>query len=112
MIGCHENLGGIFDDLTCSYSVFQRVEIATEKARVPVWVLNLGTDNKWKPNERSSLSLDGREVVWKIDTKDPRKNEFDRQWYRVWKWCEIEKEASAEKPYLSCSEYSAVLQYP
>ena len=37
------------DDLTCWGSEFQRVGTATEKATVSVWVLTLGTDNKWKP---------------------------------------------------------------
>jgi len=41
----------LFDDLKCSGNEFQRVGTATEKA----WVLTLGTDNKWKPDERSSL---------------------------------------------------------
>ena len=42
---------------------FQKVGTATEKARVPVWVLTLGTDNKWKPDERSSLDLAARESI-------------------------------------------------
>ena len=43
--------------LTCSGAEFQRVATATEEAPVPAWVLTLGTDNKWKPDERSSLGL-------------------------------------------------------
>jgi len=39
----------LFDDLTCSESEFQRVGTATEKARVPGWVLTLGRDKKLKP---------------------------------------------------------------
>jgi len=53
----------LFDDLTCSGSEFQRLGTATEKARVPVWVLTLGTDNKWKPDERSSLCLGAKESM-------------------------------------------------
>ena len=49
----------LFDDVRRSESEFQRVGTATEKAPVPAWVLNLGTDNKRKPDERSSLSLIG-----------------------------------------------------
>jgi len=55
----------LFDDITCSESEFQRVGIATEKARVPACVLTLGTDNKWKPDERSSLGLGARESMEK-----------------------------------------------
>jgi len=51
----------LFDDLTCSESEFQRVQTATEKIRV--WVVTLGTDNKWKPDGRSSLSLGAKESV-------------------------------------------------
>ena len=43
----------LFDNLKCSWGDFQRVGIATETA----WVLTLGTDNKWKPDERSNLGL-------------------------------------------------------
>jgi hypothetical protein len=53
----------LFNDLTCSESEFQRVVTATEKARVPAWVLTLGTDNKRKPDERSYLGLDATENV-------------------------------------------------
>ena len=49
----------LFDALT-SESEFQRVGTATEKARVPVWVLTLGTD-KWKPDEQISLGLGAKE---------------------------------------------------
>ena len=51
----------LFDDLTCSESEFQRVGTATGKAGVPAWVITLGTDNKWKPDEQSSLGLGARE---------------------------------------------------
>ena len=34
--------------------------------------------------------------AWKIDMKVLPKKEFDRQWCRVWKWCEIEQGASEE----------------
>jgi len=47
----------LFDDLTWSESEFQRVGTATEKTRVKEWVLTLGTDNKWTPDERSSLGF-------------------------------------------------------
>jgi len=40
-----------------SVSEFQREGTTTEKARVPAWVLTLGKENKWKPDEWSSLSL-------------------------------------------------------
>jgi len=53
----------LFDDLTRSESEFQRVGTATEKARDPVWVLTLRTDNKWKPDERSSLGLGDKESM-------------------------------------------------
>jgi len=46
-----------------SESEFQRVGTATEKARVPVWALTLGIDNKRKPNERSSLGLGDKESM-------------------------------------------------
>jgi len=78
MIRCSENLGGIskgfrwwwnqimlFDDITYSGSEFQRALWA--------WVL---------------------EKVWKIDMKVLQKKEFDRQWYRVWKWCKFEQVAN------------------
>ena len=51
----------LFDDLTCSRNVFQRVGTATEKAWVLARVLTLGTDSKWKADERSSLGLVARE---------------------------------------------------
>ena len=51
----------LFDDLTCSESEFQRVRTATEKPRVPAWILTLGTDNKWKPDKRSSLGMGAEE---------------------------------------------------
>ena len=51
----------IFDNLTYSESEFQRVGTATEKSRVPAWVLTLGTVTKWKPDEPSSLGLGHRE---------------------------------------------------
>jgi len=53
----------LFGDLTCSESEFQREGTATVKAWVPAWVLTLGTDNKWKPDERSSLGLGARESM-------------------------------------------------
>jgi len=53
----------IFDDLTCPWREFQWVGTATEKARVSAWVLTLGTVNKWKPDERSSLGLGARESM-------------------------------------------------
>jgi len=56
----------LFDDLTSSESEFQRVGTATEKARVPAWVLTLGTDSKWKPDERSSLGLGDKESMENI----------------------------------------------
>ena len=46
-----------------SESEFQRVGTSTEKGRVPAWVLNLGTDNKWKPDERSFLGLATKKVL-------------------------------------------------
>jgi len=55
----------LFDDSTRSGSEFQRMGIATEKARVPVSVLTLGTDNKWKTDERSSLGLGAKESMEK-----------------------------------------------
>jgi len=50
----------LFDDLTCSGSKLQRVGIANEKPEVPASALTLGTDIKWKPDERSSLDLSAR----------------------------------------------------
>jgi len=47
----------LFDDLTCSESEFQRIKTATEKARFRAWGLNLGTNNKRKPDERNSLGF-------------------------------------------------------
>ena len=47
---CKETM--LFDHLTWSKSKFQIVGTATEKARVPVWVLTLGTDNKWEKMEQ------------------------------------------------------------
>jgi len=74
----------------------------------------------------NNLGLVARESV-KIDNKVLQKKEFDRQWYRVWKWCEIEQGADEEisgmtqnvkteetvwLPKLSSSECTEVLQYP
>ena len=42
--------------------VNSRVGTATEKARVPVWVLTVGA-NKWKPGERIPLGLGARESM-------------------------------------------------
>jgi len=54
----------LFDDLTCSESEIQRVWTATEKARVPSWVLTpLRTDNNWKLDEQSSLGLGAKESM-------------------------------------------------
>jgi len=72
----------LFDDLTYSESEFQRVGTSTEKWRVPAWVLTLGTDNKWKPDERSSLGLGARESMEIKYDGSPEE--------RVWKWCRIE----------------------
>ena len=47
----------LFDDLTSSESEFPIVGI------VPVWVLTLGTDNTWKPDEWSSLRLVSKESM-------------------------------------------------
>jgi len=55
----------LFTNLTCSGSEFQRVGTATEKVPVPAWVLTMETDNKWKPDERSSLDLGARESMGK-----------------------------------------------
>ena len=49
--------------LTSSDSEFQRVGTATEKAPVPVWVLTLGPENKWKPDEQNSLDLGAKESM-------------------------------------------------
>jgi len=53
----------LFGDLTGSESEFQKVGTATEKARVPASVVTLGTDNKWKPDERSSQGLGVKESM-------------------------------------------------
>ena len=53
----------LFDDLTCSCSEFQRAWTSTEKARVPALILTLGTDNKGKPDERSTLGLGAKESM-------------------------------------------------
>jgi len=53
----------LFDDLTRSGSEFQRVVTATEKARVPAWALTLGTNNKWKQDERGRLGLGAKESM-------------------------------------------------
>ena len=46
-----------------SGSDFQRVGTGTETARVPALVLTLETDNKWKPDERSSVGLGAKESM-------------------------------------------------
>ena len=53
----------LFDDLTRSESELQRVGTAIEKARVPAWVLILGTDKKWKPDKQSTPGLGARESM-------------------------------------------------
>ena len=65
-----------FDDLTCTGSEFQTVGTATEKARVPAWVLTLRTDNKWKPDERNSLGLGSSGIMDNIYEGSPEE--------RVW----------------------------
>ena len=42
-------------DFTLSGSEFQRVGAATEKARVPAFVLTLSTESKSEPDDRSCL---------------------------------------------------------
>ena len=37
----------LYDNLPCSDNEFQIVRMVSEKARVPAWVLTLGTDNKF-----------------------------------------------------------------
>ena len=49
----------LFDYLTCSDNEFQRAGTATEKARV----LTPGKDNKWKPDEQSSLGLEAKQSM-------------------------------------------------
>jgi len=66
----------LFDDLTCSESEFQRVGTATEKEQVPAWVVTLGTDNKWKPNDWSYLGLGAK------DSMENRHERFPEE--RVW----------------------------
>ena len=73
----------LFDDLTCSGSEFRRIGTATEKAQVPAWVLTLGTENKWKPDEWTTLGLDARESMENRYEGSPEE--------RVWKWCQIEQ---------------------
>ena len=53
----------LFDDSTRSGNESQRVGTATEEARVPACALTLRTDNKRKPDERSSRDLDAKESV-------------------------------------------------
>jgi len=53
----------LFDDLTCSESEFQRVGTVIKNSRVPGWVLTLGTNNKWKPDERNSLVMGAKESM-------------------------------------------------
>ena len=89
MIGCSDNLGGINKSDMVSLQVvternyaiwwrnmfrstFQRVWTATEKARIRACVLNLVTDSKWKPDERSTLGLGATE-----STEDRRKGFID-----------------------------------
>ena len=56
----------LFDDLTRSESEFQRVGTASEKARVPAWVLTLGTDNKCaKESMENRYEGSPEERVWK-----------------------------------------------
>jgi len=45
----------LFDYLTCSEIKFRWVGTA--------WVLSLGTDNKWKPDERSCLGLGAKDSM-------------------------------------------------
>jgi len=85
----------LFDDLTYSGSEFQRVGTATEKARVAAWVLNLWTGNKWKSDGRSFLILGARESMENRYDSSPEERVY-MEWYRIWKWCEIEDGASEE----------------
>jgi len=52
----------LLDDLTCSWSEFQRVGTATEEAHVPAWVLAMGI-NKWKTDERDSLGFGAKDSI-------------------------------------------------
>jgi len=36
------------------------------------------------------------EKAWKLNRKVLRKKEFNRQWYRVLKWCEFEQGTNEE----------------
>jgi len=68
----------LFDDLACSESEFQRVGTATEKARVPAWVLTQGTEN----NENQMNGVLWAWVLkkaWEIDLMVLQKKEFDKQ---------------------------------
>ena len=42
-------------DLTLTGSEFHKVGAATEKARVPAFVLTLGTESKSEPDDRSCM---------------------------------------------------------
>ena len=70
----------LFDNLISPRSEFQKVGIATEKARVPASGFTLGTDSKWKPDERNLLGW-VLNKAWQIDTKFFPKKELDTQWY-------------------------------
>ena len=51
----------LFDYLINMFNEWvQRVGAATEKARMPAWVLKLGTDSKWKPDELGCERTDGK----------------------------------------------------
>jgi len=50
------------------------------------WVLTLGTDRKWKADERSPLGLRAKEIMENRYEGSPEE--------RVWKWCEIEQDAN------------------
>jgi hypothetical protein len=92
----------LFDDLACSESEFQRVGTETENTRVPVWVLTLGTDNKWKSDEQSSLGLGAKESMenryeWSEEISEVEQNgKLETMW----------------QPLLSSSEHTEVLEYP
>ena len=45
--------------------VISRVGMVTEKAQVLAWVLTLGTDSKWKPDDQSPLGLGAKESMGK-----------------------------------------------
>jgi len=93
MIGCSEKLGGISKSEKMS---FQMVMERNYAEKVPAWVLMLGTNSKWKPDEWSTLGFSGRKNL--IGNGTEFENDERSQWSDFRSDTELENWGDCDNP--------------